>query len=407
MRFNSETLIEYCNLNNVNLLKTYENINRENYIEGKCIYDNCENDFNKKFRQLLKTGAYCIGCMNKISQNKIRNAKVKYDINILNTFCYENNILLTDDYSNTFINRDSIIEGICKNINCENIFSKPFRQLLKINGYCENCSKNNGKKKILETNIKKFGVDNAMKCQELKNKQKQTILEKYGVEHNSQLESIKQQKKMKSIEKYGTEYVLQSPQIRNQIIKTNLQKYGVENPQQNYEIKNKSYETNLKKYGVKHYVKTTECKLKIIETNIERYGVPHHSQNAEISEKMIKNAYNKKLYILPSGKTIFIQGYENFMLDYLLSVENIDEDDILTKRNEVPEIWYNDKTEKRRRHYVDFYIKSQNRCVEVKSTWTNQPKNNVFEKQQAAKDLGLKYEIWILNKDGEVLDKYI
>lgn len=407
MKFNSETLIEHCNLHNITLLKTYENINRTTYIEGKCIYKNCDNNFYKNFRQLVKTGAYCIGCMNKVSTDKIRNSKVKYDVEMLNMFCNENNIELINDYSHKFINRDTIIEGICKTVDCKNIFSKSFRQLLKINGYCKTCSKENGKEKIIKTNIAKFGVHNVMKCDNLKKKQQQTMLDKYGVEHNSQLETIKQQKKIKSFEKYGTEYTLQSSEIRNKIIQTNLQKYGVENPRQNDEIKNKACKTNLEKYGVDHYSKTNEFKTKIIETNIERYGVPHHSQNAEISEKMMKNAYNKKPYILPSGKTIFVQGYENFMLDHLLSVENIDEEDIFTKRNEVPEIWYSDNTGKKRRHYVDFYIKSQNRCVEVKSTWTNQPKSNVFEKQQAGKNLGYNYEIWILDKDGNLLDKYI
>jgi hypothetical protein len=145
----------------------------------------------------------------------------------------------------------------------------------------------------------------------------------------------------------------------------------------------------------------------VIQTNLERYGVPHHSQNPDVSENMIQNAYNKKQYILPSGKVIFIQGYENFMLDYLLQTEKIIETNIITKRNEVPEIWYNDKTGKRRRHYVDFYIKNENRCIEVKSTFTNQEKNNVFEKQKAGKDLGFNYEIWIFNKLGDLLDKYI
>jgi hypothetical protein len=407
MKYNNETLVEYCKTNNIVLLKNYEKIKRESYIEGKCTYENCENNFNKNFRQLVKTGAYCVGCMTTIATNKIRNSSVKYDVNMLNAFCNENNILLTEDYSNQFINRNSIIEGMCKTIDCENVFSKPFRELLKINGYCPHCSKENGKIKIKNTSLKKYGADCCLKNKDIREKINKTTLAKYGVKHNSQLERIKQQKRDKSIEKFGTNYVLQSLEIRNQIKQTNLQKYGCGNPQQNEVIKNKTYETNLKKYGVKHFVKTPEFKNKTVKTNLERYGVPHHSQNAEISEKMIKNAYNKKPYILPSGNIIFIQGYENFMLDYLLSVENVDEDDIFTKRNEVPEIWYNDKTEKRCRHYVDFYIKSQNRCIEVKSTFTNQSKNNVFEKQKAAKDLGLKYEIWIFNREGELLDKYI
>ena len=112
--------------------------------------------------------------------------------------------------------------------------------------------------------------------------------------------------------------------------------------------------------------------------------------------------YNFLIYAF--SLIIDYQGYENFALDTLLLIEKINEDDIISSRKNVPEIWYNDKNGKRRRHYVDFYIKSQNRCIEVKSTWTNQEKNNVFEKQKAAKDLGYKYEIWIYDKNGNILE---
>ena len=407
MKYNSDTLITYCNENKITLIDDNSNndITRESYIEFRCI--DCFKKFTKNFRQLVKTGAYCKICMNKISTNKIRESKVKYDINMLIDFCDKNNILLLDDYSNKFINRDSQIEGICKNEFCENIFTKPFRQLLKINGYCEHCSKENGKAKIIETNIKKYGVDNPMKNEEFKEKLKQTIFKKYGVEHNSQSEIIKSKKRNKCIEKFGVDNNLKMKETREQIKQTNLIKYGVENPQQNQDIRNKNYETNLKKYGVKHFLQTKEFKNKVVQTNLERYGTPHHSQNPDIAEKMLENAYNRKEYTLPSGKQIYLQGYENFMLDYLLSVEKIYEDDIITKRKDVPEIWINDKNGKRRRHYVDFYIKSQNRCIEVKSMFTNQEKNNVFEKQKAGKDLGLNYEIWIFDKNGNILDKYI
>jgi len=398
MRFNSENLIEYCKNNDITLLQSYDNVKRESLIEGNCIFDECKNTFCKNFRQLVKTGAYCGSCITKITSIKIHNSKVKYDVNVLDNFCNENNILLVNDYSNKLVNRDTIIEGICNNCNCENIFSKPFRQLLKINGYCDFCSKENGKIKILETNIKKYGVDNSMKLHDFKEKQKQTMINKYGVEHISQLESIKLQKREKSIEKYGTNYPLQNNEIRNKIKQTNLQKYGVENPQQNKEIQNKLYETNIKKYGVKHIFQTEQFKNKIIETNLEKYGVLHHSQNAEIAEYMLQSSYNKKNYTLPSGKKITYQGYENFALDELLFVEKINEDDIITDRKLVPEIWYNDTNNKKHRHYVDIYIKSQNRCVEVKSTWTIQKKNNVLEKKDAAISLGYKYDIWIYDK---------
>jgi hypothetical protein len=162
----------------------------------------------------------------------------------------------------------------------------------------------------------------------------------------------------------------------------------------------------MEKYGVKCYFQTEEFKDKNIETNIEKYGVVHHSQNANIADKMLKGSYNKKQYTFPSGNVINYQGYENFAFDELLNIEKINETDIIVNRKEVPEIWYNDKNGKKHRHYVDFYIKSQNRCIEVKSAWTNQDKNNVFEKQTAAIDLGYKYDIWIFDNKGNKINSY-
>jgi hypothetical protein len=47
-------------------------------------------------------------------------------------------------------------------------------------------------------------------------------------------------------------------------------------------------------------------------------------------------------------------------------------------------------------------------CIEVKSTWTiEKKKDNVFLKQQAAKELGYKYEIWVYNAKGEKVECYI
>jgi len=109
---------------------------------------------------------------------------------------------------------------------------------------------------------------------------------------------------------------------------------------------------------------------------------------------------------MPSGKIIDYQGYENFAFDELINIEKIDENDLITNRKDVPEIWYLDKVGKKRRHYVDIYIKSQNRCIEVKSDWTNQDKNNVLEKQKGAIELGYKYEIWIYDKHGNKIFVY-
>jgi hypothetical protein len=118
-------------------------------------------------------------------------------------------------------------------------------------------------------------------------------------------------------------------------------------------------------------------------------------------EKITKHMYKSKEYIFPSGNIIRIQGYEHYAINELLQNEFVCETEIITGCKNVPIIWYNDNNGKKRRHFVDIYIPSQNRCIEVKSTWTAKLHDgNIILKQNAAKELGYNYEIWIYNKEG-------
>ena len=55
-----------------------------------------------------------------------------------------------------------------------------------------------------------------------------------------------------------------------------------------------------------------------------------------------------------------------------------------------------------------FFIPNKNKCIEVKSTWTFQKETKcIFLKQMAAKKLGYDYEIWVYNKKGNIVSKYI
>jgi len=217
---------------------------------------------------------------------------MRYNYDLLISFCNSNTILLLKEYKNDNMNRDTRICGKCITDNCLNEFDKSFRRLYKMNGYCRSCTN-------------KFTLD-----------------------------------------------------------------------------KNKA-------------------------TNLERYGVEHPMQNAEVSEKASKNAYKLKQYTWPSGAIINVQGYEPYALDELLR-EGITEDKILTKRTDVPKVWWCDKGGKKHRYFVDIFIPFQNRCVEVKSRWTFEIKKDiVFDKQQALKDAGYKCEIWIYNAKGEKVEYYI
>lgn len=170
-------------------------------------------------------------------------------------------------------------------------------------------------------------------------------------------------------------------------------------------MKEKTIKTNLEKYGVEHNLQREEIQNKIKKTNLEKYGVERCMQNPEIMEKSIKMSYYLKEYTLPSGNIIKIQGYEHFALDELL--KNISENDIITGSRNVPTIWYNDEFGKKHRHFVDIFIPLQNKCIEVKSTWTFKKKKEiVLLKKTAAKELGYLYEIWVYDNKGNKIEFY-
>ena len=90
-----------------------------------------------------------------------------------------------------------------------------------------------------------------------------------------------------------------------------------------------------------------------------------------------------------------------------INKEQIDENNIIMGAKNVPTIWYFGIDGKNHRHYVDIFIPTQNRCIEVKSTWTaKQNEHNIYLKQKAAKLLGYNYEIWIYNQKEEKICCY-
>ena len=131
---------------------------------------------------------------------------------------------------------------------------------------------------------------------------------------------------------------------------------------------------------------------------------PHYMQIAELAEKNLKACFKTKKYILPSGKELSCQGYENYAIDRLLNIEKIDEEDILTSRVDVPQCWYKDTKGVSRRYYIDIFIPSQNRCIEVKSIYTAQVAKDILNiKLVAVKTLNYKVDLWIFDHNGKFI----
>ena len=449
-KYTLQLLNDYCKTNNIILLKNYNNekIGCETKIQGKCKSEGCIEVFEKCFKYLIKNGSLCIRC-NKIKSNKLQN-NISYDYNLLKLHIEINS--LCNDYSNTIISRDTIIHFKCTNCNIET--TKKLRQITISGSYCKKCTEYNRQEKVMQSNLENYGVENVFQSEEIKDKIKETNLERYGVEYATQSELIQSKTKETNLEKYGCEYPLQNSEIllklqttnlerygnicsaqnseiKEKIKETNLERYGCEYATQSELIKSKTKETNLEKYGCEYTFQSEKIKEKIKETNLGRYGceyatqseliqsktketnlqnygVEHPMQNASYAYNIFKNAFKLKDYILPSGNIIKIQGYEHYALDELLQIETIDETYIINGVSNVPEIWYEDKNNKQHRHYVDIFIPSQNRMIEVKSTWTAKTgKDYIFLKQEAGKKAGYLYEIWVYNEKGKKVECYI
>ena len=362
-------LLNFCDENDITLLKDYseEKINLKTKIEIKCI--NCEKNYvTKSLKSLIEYKVFkCIECLRK------------YNYQYLLSFCEKNNIILLKDYKDENVNAKTIVEAQCKNCIIGKI-NKPFQSFERyVNFNCNKCTNINKRNKTIETFILKYGAEHHMKTDESKEKLKQSNIEKYGVEHALQSEVFKEKAKQTCLKKFGVTNAMLLNETKEKVKKTCLEKYGVSNP-----------------------MLLNETKEKIKETCLEKYGVSNSMQNSEIAKLNSIKSLHTKNYLFPSGKMINVQGYEPYGLDELL--QNYDEKEILTGVTNVPEIWY-EVNGKYKRHFVDIYIPHENRCIEIKSTWTfNKKDDYVLRKQKAGKYLGFNYEIWVYdNKKNKII----
>ena len=414
-----ESLIKYCKNNNIELTKNYTNeqISQKTRIEGNCLGENCETNFEKNFECLIKLGGYCKSCSSKIRVGKRAEMTKNKNFKMLEEFCSKNNIILANDYSKEIIRYEStMIEGKCKVENCNEKFKKTFKYLETIGPVCLECSKNISKNKVRISKSHQ-NVFSWERLQDFCNKENIELTKEYQKNYVSIETMIEGKCKSTNCTKNFNKFFKQlinsggfcksctSKIAGEKYINTVTEKYGCTSVMMIESIKEKARQTNLKRYGTSCVMRNENVKKKYIESCIKNFGQRSPLQNPEISEKMMKSCFTTKNYTFPSGKMIKVQGYEPFGINELINIEKISEDDIITNRSEVPTIWYKDINEKKHRYFVDIYIPSQKRCIEVKSTWTFQ-KNNVFEKQQAMKDAGYECEIWVFDRKGKKVERY-
>lgn len=342
------------------------------------------------------------------------------------------------------VSRESLIEYVCK---CGVSNQKSFRRIVESGGaFCDSCKEINTKEKIKHTNLEKYGVENPFQNEIIKNKIKETTIANLGVDHPSKSKEIMNKIQRTNLEKYGNICSLQGteqkimvkntfinkfgvkhplknkdiinkiqstnykryggkspysdPEIQAKCTQTNLKRYGTKCPLQNLEILSKIKETNIAKYGVDHPTKSEVVKNKIKETCIRKYGVEYPQQSLEIQHKSQCNAKKYKLITMPSGQQRRVQGYEPYALKHLL--KQYSEEQIISDRQYIPKIKYS-FNEKCKYYFPDIFIPSENKIIEVKSTYTYKIDTQKIKiKADATKEQGYSYEIWVFNTKGEI-----
>jgi hypothetical protein len=346
-----------------------EKYNRDIKVEFVC---NCGIEYSRTFRLLYKIGAFCKIC----GINKRRGNCLTKELS--ENICSRDKCIIIFDKLEK-CNRDTKIKFIC---NCGIEYSKTFRLLYDIGAFCKICTKNKRYEKVKQNSIEKYGVEHPQQYQEAKDKSKQTCIEKYGVECPMKSQEVKDKSKQTCIERYGA---MKSQEAKDKSKQTCLNKYGVEYAVQSQEVKDKMKTTCIERYGVEFAFQSQEAKDKFKQTCI--------------SEKQSKNAYKFKQFNFPCGNTIQVQGYEPFLLKSLVE-KGYTYEDIIVKRTEVPEIWY-DKDNKLHRYYCDVYIPKINTIYEVKSTWTYEKDiEDIPLKKQSYIDAGYLFELYVYDGKG-------
>lgn len=332
-----------------------------------------------------------------------RKPKMRYNYNCLLQFCKENNIILLDDYSKINVIRDTEIKAKCFTNDCDGIVEKSFRELKRRDNvlcFCKVCCE--------------WGIE---KLNKYVNENKIELIGKYNNITRDAIITAKcltndcnnvVEKSFRNFIQHGGCYCKTHTTLNmvNKCITTNIKVRNVPYTLQDPIVREKGKNTLIEILGVDNCSKSEKIKQKKEETCISNFGVKNPSQHPSIMSKKNKTSYRKKIYKMPSGEIREVMGYEPFALNDILK-EGILEDDILTDAEEMPVIEYHYEN-KKRKHFVDIYIKSKNLLIEVKSKgWTYDKwelKNKL--KQHAGKDLGYNYEIWVYNRKGEKVECY-
>lgn len=194
-------------------------------------------------------------------------------------------------------------------------------QIVEGRQYCSNACQTASdlrKEHARATSIRKYGVDNPIKSQEVLEKRKKNTLQRYGVEHTTQLNSVKL-KAMETLRKnYGVDTPMKSTEIREKTVKHFVEKYGVDNPFKNKDIQERARKTMVERYGVDYFSQSEDHRRKVLITtrkkNYDRILASFQHQNIELltpKEDFLSGCFSLRFRCLSCGKEFDADNTQN------------------------------------------------------------------------------------------------
>lgn len=257
-------------------------------------------------------------------------------------------------------------------------------------------------RKAKKTSLERYGVDNPSKAKEIKERIKDAFrrldpkgeatnamhLAKYRKRHREAMGTIDREASVaKMRETYlqnwdavhwlrseegkrhfdrlmkarfgGESNAMNVPEIRERHLK--IMERNFSDPEWVKAWKSKVLEGARREYGVDNVFQHSEIIAKIQQTMLDRYGYKHALQVPEFRIKQLKNSYSVTERVI-KGKRFLLQGFEEFVLNRMLKhrpVEDIDGQPL--KGLLLPD---------GRLYRPDFYIRSKDVYIEVKSDFT-------------------------------------
>jgi hypothetical protein len=230
----------------------------------------------------------------------------------------------------------------------------------------------------------------------IQTKRKNTNLEKYGVDIASKLPEVIEKNKQSHIKNWG-DYAMRNKDIIEKRNNTCIERYGGVG-MASEELYSKIKNTNIEKYGVEYYSSTTDWYNMCVKTALEKYGKEWISKVDSINAKQQSGGYSYHYFEFPSGKVVRVQGYEPRVLAKLV-IDYSEDDIIVGVQNIIDEIGFfrYEYESETYRYYPDIYIKSENRVIEVKSTYTfNKEKEKNLLKRESVLNKNINFNFIIL-----------